>query len=129
MYAWIFCGSGITQDAVIIIGDGLIGNITFVEHDGTQHEVELETGKSLMQIAMDNGVPGIDADCGGACACGTCHVIVDAKWIGATGSASADELQMLDMTPEKAVTSRLSCQIQVIDAMAGMVLHLPEYQM
>ena len=106
-----------------------MGSITFVEHDGTQHEVELEAGKSLMQIAMDNGVPGIDADCGGACACGTCHVIVDPTWMNATGSASADELQMLDMTPEKADTSRLSCQIKVTDAMAGMVLHLPEYQM
>jgi 2Fe-2S ferredoxin len=106
-----------------------MGRITFVEHDGTEHEVELESGKSLMQIAMDNGVPGIDADCGGACACGTCHVIVDAKWIGTTGNVGADELQMLDMTPEKAATSRLSCQIQVTDAMAGMVLHLPEFQM
>jgi 2Fe-2S ferredoxin len=56
-----------------------MGNITFVEHDGKQHVVELEVGKSLMQIAMDNGVPGIDADCGGACACGTCHVIVDSN--------------------------------------------------
>jgi 2Fe-2S ferredoxin len=106
-----------------------MGRITFVEHDGTEHEVELESGKSLMQIAMDNGVPGIDADCGGACACGTCHVIVDVKWIGTTGNVGADELQMLDMTPEKAATSRLSCQIQVTDAMAGMVLHLPEFQM
>ena len=60
-----------------------MGNITFVEHDGKQHQVELEVGKSLMQIAMDNGVPGIDADCGGACACGTCHVIVDRQWIKA----------------------------------------------
>ena len=63
-----------------------MGNITFVEHDGKQHQVELEVGKSLMQIAMDNGVPGIDADCGGACACGTCHVIVDSQWIKAAGS-------------------------------------------
>ena len=106
-----------------------MSNITFVEHDGTEHVVEIEAGKSLMQIAMDNGVPGIDADCGGACACGTCHVIVKKSWMDRAGSASAEELQMLDMTPEKADTSRLSCQIKMSAAMAGMVLHLPEFQM
>ena len=106
-----------------------MNNITFVEHDGTEHVVEIEEGKSLMQIAMDNGVPGIDADCGGACACGTCHVIVEKSWMNRAGSVSTEELQMLDMTPEKAETSRLSCQIKVSDAMAGMVLHLPEFQM
>ncbi|HEY4713918.1 MAG TPA: 2Fe-2S iron-sulfur cluster-binding protein [Aquirhabdus sp.] len=106
-----------------------MGSITFVEHDGTQHEVDLEAGKSLMQIAMDNGIPGIDADCGGACACGTCHVIVDSQWISITGSASDNELQMIDLTPEKSKTSRLSCQIKVSDAMNGLVVHLPEFQM
>src|SRR3970040_162999 len=103
-----------------------MGSITFVEHDGTQHEVDLEAGKSLMQIAMDNGIPGIDADCGGACACGTCHVIVDSQWISITGSASDNELQMIDLTPEKSKPSRLSCQIKVSDAMNGLVVHLPE---
>ena len=106
-----------------------MGNITFVEHDGTQHEAEIEVGKSLMQVAMDHGVPGIDADCGGVCACGTCHVILDSQWMDAAGSAQADELQMLDMTPEKVSTSRLSCQIKVSDAMNGMVVRLPEFQM
>jgi len=106
-----------------------MGNITFVEHDGKQHVVDVEVGKSLMQIAMDNGVPGIDADCGGACACGTCHVIVDSKWMNATGSINADEIQMLEMTPEKMPTSRLSCQIKVSEAMDGLVVHLPEFQM
>ena len=106
-----------------------MGNITFVEHDGKQHEVELEVGKSLMQIAMDNGISGIDADCGGACACGTCHVIVDSQWIKAAGSINPDELQMLEMTPEKTPTSRLSCQIKAAEAMDGMVVHLPEFQM
>ena len=106
-----------------------MGNITFVEHDGTQHVAEIEVGKSLMQVAMDHGVPGIDADCGGECACGTCHVILDSQWMDVAGSAQADELQMLDMTPEKASTSRLSCQIKVSDAMNGMVVHLPQFQM
>lgn len=106
-----------------------MASITFVEHDGTEHVVDVEDGKSLMQTAMDNFVPGIDADCGGACACGTCHVIVDKAWIEKTGHASEEENLMLDMTPEKADTSRLSCQIQATEEMDGMVVRLPEFQM
>ena len=63
--------------------------ITLIEFNGTSHAIEAETGKSLMQNAIDNGVPGIDADCGGACACGTCHCFVEAAWLPATGSAAA----------------------------------------
>ncbi|REH39133.1 2Fe-2S ferredoxin [Paraperlucidibaca baekdonensis] len=103
--------------------------LIFVTHDGAAHEVAIEAGKSLMQHAVENAVPGIDADCGGACACGTCHVMVASEWQSATGQADAIESQMLDMTPEKTANSRLSCQIIVTDAMAGMVLHLPEFQM
>lgn len=106
-----------------------MANITFVEHDGTQHTVVLEEGKSLMQTAIDNLVPGIDADCGGSCACGTCHVFVDADWIASTGTAGDEELLMLDMTPEKTATSRLSCQVQTSAEMDGMIVHLPEFQM
>lgn len=106
-----------------------MGKITFVEHGGSQHVVDIEEGKSLMQTAMDNLVPGIDADCGGSCACGTCHVIVDSEWASVAGSASDDEVMMLDMTPEKTETSRLSCQVEVSDAMDGLVVRLPEFQM
>ena len=106
-----------------------MGSITFIEHNGTQHDIDIEEGKSLMQIAMDNGVPGVDADCGGACACGTCHVIVDTDWIETTGSATEDEVQMLDLSPEKTDSSRLSCQIPTSEAMDGMVVRLPEFQM
>jgi len=106
-----------------------MATMTFVEHDGTVHEVAIDEGRSLMQTAMDNAVPGIDADCGGSCACGTCHVIVADEWVAITGGASADELQILDMTPEKASTSRLSCQITTTAAMDGLVVHLPEFQM
>jgi len=106
-----------------------MGYITFIEHNGTQHTVDIEEGKSLMETAMDNGIPGIDADCGGACACGTCHVIVDNNWIGTTGSFTEDENQMLDMNPEKVDTSRLSCQIPMSETMGGMVIRLPEFQM
>lgn len=110
-----------------------MASITFVEHDGTRHAVDIEEGQSLMQTAVDNGVPGIDADCGGDCACGTCHVIVSHEWLGTTGSAadsaSEDERQMLELTPEKTDTSRLSCQITTSAAMDGMQIHLPEFQM
>ncbi len=106
-----------------------MGSITFIEHDGTRHDVEIEVGQSLMRMAMNHGVPGIDADCGGACACGTCHVIVEPEWADKTGSAGVDELQMLDLTPERTNTSRLSCQINVSDDMHGMVVRLPEFQM
>jgi 2Fe-2S ferredoxin len=106
-----------------------VGNITFVEHSGEQHSVEIEEGKTLMEIAMNNGIPGVDADCGGECACGTCHVIVDPAWINKTGNTQGDEVQMLDMTPERAETSRLSCQITVTSDMDGMRVNIPEFQM
>lgn len=103
--------------------------ITFVEHDGTEHLTELEAGQSLMRIAVDHAVPNIDADCGGECACGTCHVILESKWIQVIGNATASELQMLDLNPEKTLTSRLACQVRVSDEMHGMRVQLPEYQM
>lgn len=106
-----------------------MGQITFVEHDGTATTLDIEAGKSLMQLAIEHGVPGIDADCGGVCACGTCHVIVDSAWFAATGQPGDEEARMLEMVPEGSVSSRLSCQIQLTDAMDGMVVHLPEFQM
>ncbi len=106
-----------------------MGHITFIEHDGTLHEVEIEADKSLMQHATDNLVPGIDADCGGACACGTCHVILDEQWFARTGQIAPNEQQMLEMTPEGTPTSRLACQIDVTEALDGLVVRLPEFQM
>lgn len=110
-----------------------MASITFVEHDGTRHAVDIEEGQSLMQTAVDNGVPGIDADCGGNCAYGTCHVIVANGGLSTTGSAAdcaeEDEQQLLALTPEKTDTSRLACQIETSAAMDGMVVHLPEFQM
>ena len=82
-----------------------------------------------MQAAQFSEIPGIDADCGGCCACGTCHVIVDPQWIAKTGSSESNEELMLEMTPEKTGTSRLSCQIQVDEQMDGLVVRLPEFQM
>lgn len=106
-----------------------MGQITFVEHDGTEHQVEIESGKSLMQIALNHGIPNIEADCGGECACGTCHVILESKWVSKIGKAPANELQMLDLTPEKTENSRLACQVQVFEDMQGMRVQLPEYQL
>lgn len=103
--------------------------ITLIEYNGQEHTIEAETGKSLMQNALDNIVPGIDADCGGACACGTCHCFIEEAWIEATGEADPIEEAMLGMRPDRTEGSRLSCQIEVTDDMNGMVVRLPEYQM
>lgn len=116
-------------DQAIMLWRTVMGKITFVEHDGTEHLADLEAGKSLMQIALANGIPSIDADCGGECACGTCHVILDNQWAKTLGSATANELQMLDLNPEETSTSRLACQVQVSGDMDGMRVQLPEYQM
>ena len=103
--------------------------ITLIEYDGQSHTIEAEAGKSLMLNAMDNDVPGIDADCGGACACGTCHCFIEANWQTVTDVADAMEESMLGMRPDRADGSRLSCQIDVTPDMNGMVVRLPEFQM
>lgn len=103
--------------------------ITLIEYNGTPHTIDAEVGVSLMQNAIDNSVPGIDADCGGACACGTCHVLVDADWLAATGDVDAMEEAMLSMRPDRAEVSRLSCQIDVTQELEGLVVRLPEFQM
>jgi 2Fe-2S ferredoxin len=103
--------------------------LTVIEYNGQSHTIEAESGKSLMQNALDNGVPGIDADCGGACACGTCHCFVDEAWREATGEPDAMEEAMLGMRPDRTAQSRLSCQIRISDNDDGMVIRLPEFQM
>lgn len=103
--------------------------ITFIEHDGTEHVVEAQNGSSVMQAAIDNLVPGIDADCGGECACATCHVMVTDEWAGRVGGPGERENEMLDLTPERESTSRLSCQIEVRDELDGLVVRMPEFQM
>ena len=102
--------------------------ITFIEHDGTQHVVDAEVGKSVMRAAMDNLVPGIDADCGGECSCATCHVMVNAEWTDTVGGPNEAEDSMLDLNPERAVNSRLSCQMIVADDLNGLIVDLPEFQ-
>ena len=106
-----------------------MGTITFVEYDGTSHEVDLVEGASLMELATTNGIPGIDGDCGGEASCGTCHVVVDDAWIAATGTRSDTESQMVEMSPECAPNSRLGCQVKACAALDGLVVRLPEFQM
>jgi 2Fe-2S ferredoxin len=103
--------------------------VTFVSHDGEKHEAPLAEGQSLMQIATNNAVPGIDGDCGGEAACGTCHVIVDSQWSETVGLSGAAEEEMLAMNPERQPTSRLSCQMVVSEAWDGLTVQLPEFQM
>lgn len=106
-----------------------MGSITFIEHDGTVHDVDLVEGTSLMELATSNGIPGIDGDCGGEASCGTCHVIVDDAWAEATGTRSAQESQMIEMSPECQPGSRLACQLKASAALDGLTVRLPEFQM
>ena len=102
--------------------------ITYIEFDGKEHTVDVRNGLTVMEGAIKNNVPGIDADCGGACACATCHVYVDEAWREKTGTASAMEESMLDFAQNVEPNSRLSCQIKVTDALDGLVVRLPESQ-
>lgn len=104
-------------------------DLIFVEHSGERHRVSAQPGGNLMQAAIDNSIPGIDADCGGSCACGTCHVIVAPEWLAKVGSPSESEALMLEMTPENSECSRLACQITIEPEMSGMVVAIPEFQM
>ena len=105
-----------------------MAKVTYIEHDGREHAVEVKAGLSVMEGAVRNNVPGIDADCGGACACATCHVYVDEAWREVTGKPSAMEESMLDFAEEVEPNSRLSCQIRVSDALDGLIVRLPANQ-
>ena len=108
--------------------DCQVTRIRFIEHNGTEQEVEAENGHSLMLAAINNLVPGIDADCGGECACATCHVILSEDAFATLGPPGEAEEQMLDLNPERSATSRLSCQIPVTDELDGLMVQLPEFQ-
>lgn len=106
-----------------------MAKITYIEHNGTEHVVEVKPGMTVMEGARDNGVPGIDADCGGACACSTCHVYVDDAWVDQLPAKDSMEADMLDFAwnPDP-VKSRLTCQLKVTPALDGLVVHIPEKQ-
>jgi ferredoxin, 2Fe-2S len=105
-----------------------MARITYIEHDGTEHLIEVKNGLSVMEGAVKNNIPGIDADCGGACACATCHVYVDEAWKDKIGTPSAMEESMLDFAENVEPTSRLSCQIKVGDDVDGLIVRMPESQ-
>jgi len=105
-----------------------MAKITYIEFNGAEHVVDVKPGLSVMEGAVKNNIPGIDADCGGACACATCHVYVDAAWKDKIGSQSAMEESMLDFAENVEPNSRLSCQIKVTDALDGLVVRMPQSQ-
>ena len=102
--------------------------VTFIAHDGSHHPVDATAGLSLMRAAVDHGVRGIDGDCGGQCACATCHVFVDPAWAALTGERTQMEDDMLNFAAELRDSSRLACQIVVTDALDGLVVTMPEGQ-
>src|SRR3954466_5598044 len=102
--------------------------ITYIDAEGTARAVDAEVGSTVMENAIRNGVPGIEAECGGACACATCHVYVDEAFAETVGSPEAMEEDMLDFAYDVRPNSRLSCQIKVRDELDGLVVRVPERQ-
>jgi len=106
-----------------------MAKITYVEFNGKEHVIEVATGLTVMEGARDNGIPGIEADCGGACACSTCHVYVAPEWVEKLPEKDPMEEDMLDFAYEPdPARSRLTCQIKVCDALDGLKVHMPEKQ-
>ena len=100
--------------------------IIFVESNGTRHEVEVENGYSVMEAAINNDIDGIVAECGGACACATCHSYVDEAWLDKLPAMDDMEDSMLDAAFERKPNSRLTCQIEVNESLDGLVVHVAE---
>ena len=98
----------------------------FVEQDGSHKEVEADVGYTVMEVAVNNGIDGIVAECGGACACATCHGYVDAAWVDKVPPMDDMEDSMLDAAYERRDTSRLTCQIEVTEALDGLVIHVAD---
>lgn len=102
--------------------------ITYIEFSGVEHVVEASEGQSVMETAIKHAVPGIDADCGGACRCSTCHVYVEPEWLALLPEPSGDELSTLDLANNVESNSRLSCQLKVTPALNGFRVRMPESQ-
>ena len=102
--------------------------ITYIEHTGKSHSVEVSKELSVMEGAIQNNIPGIDADCGGSCACATCHVYVEEKWFDKLPKKEDAEQDMLDMAFEPKKFSRLACQITIVDELDGLVVKMPSKQ-
>lgn len=102
--------------------------ITYIEFNGTEHVVDVEEGLTVMEGARDNDIPGIEADCGGACACSTCHVYVDPAWLEKLPAKEPMEEDMLDFAYDPKENSRLTCQLKVTPELEGLVVRMPEKQ-
>ena len=102
--------------------------ITYIENNGKSHTVEVDKGLTVMEGAVQNNIPGIDADCGGSMACATCHVYVKEGWFSKLPDKEMGEDDMLDQAFEPKSNSRLSCQLTVSDELNGLIVHLPEKQ-
>jgi 2Fe-2S ferredoxin len=103
--------------------------VVFVNHEGASREVEAPLNRSLMQVALDNAVPGILGDCGGSCSCATCHGYVDPRWADRLPPRSETEVFMLEGVPDRRETSRLCCQLRMTPELDGMVVNLPAEQL
>jgi ferredoxin, 2Fe-2S len=114
--------------AANFLPETFMAKITYIAFDGTEIAVEAQNGSTVMENAIRNQVPGIEAECGGACACATCHVYVDDAWSAIVGKAEPMEEDMLDFAYDVRPTSRLSCQIKVSDKLNGLVVRTPERQ-
>ena len=102
--------------------------ITYIEDNGKSHTLDVENGLSVMEGAIQNNIPGIDADCGGSMACATCHVYVKEDWFNKLPEKAVGEDDMLDQAYEPNSSSRLSCQLTVSNELDGLIVHLPEKQ-
>jgi ferredoxin, 2Fe-2S len=118
------------KNAVVGAWERGMPQVTYIEFNGTEHCVDVPLGTSVMRGALDNNVPGIDADCGGECACATCHVYVDPAWLAKTGLPvpASQEASMLSFAAVAEPNSRLSCQIIMTEELAGLVVRMPEGQ-
>tara|TARA_R110002126_G_scaffold68307_4_gene172928 strand:- start:891 stop:1211 length:321 start_codon:yes stop_codon:yes gene_type:complete len=105
-----------------------MAKITYISFDGKEYVIEAANGSTVMENAVKNSVPGIEAECGGACACATCHVYIDDAWTEKVGAPQAMEEDMLDFAFEMKPQSRLSCQVTVSDELDGLVVKIPERQ-
>ena len=105
-----------------------MAKVTYIEHSGNSHTIEIANGLSVMEGAVQNDIPGIDADCGGAMACATCHVYVNEEWFYKMAKKEDGEEDMLDMAFEPKKNSRLSCQIIVSDELDGLIVSTPSKQ-
>jgi len=105
-----------------------VAKIIFIDHEGERREVIAKDGMSVMQTALDEDIPGIDADCGGGCACATCHVYVDDAFLETLEPASELEIEMLDFAENTTTNSRLACQLEVSNKLDGLIVTTPESQ-